>query len=51
MGGGMGARGARGVLGRARVGRGPGRKPTTHMTTNRKLIANRNPKQGEADTR
>jgi hypothetical protein len=50
-GGGMGARGTRGVPGRAGLGRGPGRKPTTHTTTNRKLIANRNPKRGEADAR
>jgi hypothetical protein len=49
MGGGApGARG--GVPGRARLGREPGRKPTTHMTTDRNPIANQNPKRGETDT-
>jgi hypothetical protein len=38
-------------LGRARLGRGLARKPTTHMTTDRNLIANRNPKRGETDAR
>jgi hypothetical protein len=55
---GWGARGARGRAGtgragsgRAGLGRGSGRKPTTHTTTDRNPIANRNPKQGEMDTR
>jgi hypothetical protein len=44
--------GARGVgSGRTRLGRGPGRKPTTHTTTDWNPIANRNPKRGETDAR
>jgi hypothetical protein len=37
--------------GRTGLGREPGRKPTTHTTTDRKPIANRNLKRGEADSR
>jgi hypothetical protein len=37
--------------GRVGLGRGPGPKPTTHTTTNRKPITNRNPKRGETDAR
>jgi hypothetical protein len=53
---GWGARGARpglgwAALGWAVLGRGPGRKPTTHATTDRNPIANRNPKRGETDAR
>jgi hypothetical protein len=51
-------RGARGCAGPGRAGSGrtgpgcgPGRKPTTHTTTNRNPIANRNPKRGETDAR
>jgi hypothetical protein len=56
MGGGLGARGEWGALGRAGLGRaglgrGPGRKPTTHTTTDRNPIANRNPKRGETNAR
>jgi hypothetical protein len=36
--------------GRAGLGRGPGWKPTTHTTTDRNPIANRNLKQGETNT-
>jgi hypothetical protein len=36
---------------RAGLGRGPGQKPTTHATTDRTPIANRNPKRGETNTR
>jgi hypothetical protein len=43
----VGAR--RAGLGRARLGCGTGRKPTTHTTTDRSPIANQNPKQGEID--
>jgi ribosomal protein L15 len=49
--GGMGARGTRGMPGQARLGRGPGRKPTTHTTTDQEPIANQNPKRGDADAR
>jgi hypothetical protein len=53
---GWGARGARPGLGWAALGwvvlgRGPGHKPTTHATTDRNPIANRNPKRGETDAR
>jgi hypothetical protein len=42
--GGVGALGECGSApGRAGLGRGPGRKPTTHATTDRSPIANRNP--------
>jgi hypothetical protein len=34
---------------RAGLGRGLGQKPTTHVTTDRNPIANRNPKRGETD--
>jgi hypothetical protein len=44
-----GARGAR--SGRAGLGRGPGRKPTTHTTIDQNPIANRNPKRGETNAR
>jgi hypothetical protein len=37
--------------GRAGLGRRPGQKPTTHTTTDRKPIANRNPKRGDTDAR
>jgi hypothetical protein len=49
-GGGMWEGGA-GRAGRTRLGRGPGRKPATHTTTDQKPIANRNPKRSEADMR
>jgi hypothetical protein len=51
--GGVGHKGrvGRARLGRAGMGRGPGRKPTTHTTTNRKPIVNRNMKRGEMDAR
>jgi hypothetical protein len=43
--GGLGAPGARGSApGRAGSGRGPRRKPTTHITTDRSPIANQKPK-------
>jgi hypothetical protein len=48
---GGGARGARPRSGRAGLGCGPGRKPTTHTTTDRNPIANRNPKRSETDVR
>jgi hypothetical protein len=51
MGGGVGRQRRRGAPGRAGLGRGPGRKPTTHTTTDRNPIANRNPKRGETDAR
>jgi hypothetical protein len=41
----MGVWGARG----ARLGAGPGRKPTTRTTTYRNPIANQSPKRGETD--
>jgi hypothetical protein len=52
-GGAMGARGTQGRagLGQARLGRGPGWKPTTHTITDRNPIANRNPKRGETNAR
>jgi hypothetical protein len=41
--GGLGAPGARGSApGRARLGRGPRQKPTTHTTTDQSPITNRN---------
>jgi hypothetical protein len=50
--GGCGAPGGRGQgLGQAGLGRGPGRKPTTHTTADLNPIANRNPKRGEMDAR
>jgi hypothetical protein len=46
------APGARGSApGRAGLGRGPGRNPTTHTTTDQSPIANRNPKRDETDAR
>jgi hypothetical protein len=52
-GGGGGVPGAHGRTGpgRAGLGHGPGRKPTTHTTTDRNPFANRNPKRGETDAR
>jgi hypothetical protein len=49
--GGWGARGARprAGSGRAGLGLGPGRKPTTHKTTDWNPIANQIPKRGETD--
>jgi hypothetical protein len=38
-------------LDRAGLGRGPGQKPTTHATTDRTPIVNRNPKRDETNTR
>jgi hypothetical protein len=35
----------------AGLGRGPGQKPTTHATTDRNPIANRNSKRDETNTR
>jgi hypothetical protein len=56
--GGLGARGARGRVGsgrsrsgRAGLVRGPRQKPTTHATTDRNPIVNRNPKRGETNAR
>jgi hypothetical protein len=37
--------------GRAGLGRGPGQKPTTHETTDRNPITNRNPKRNETISR
>jgi hypothetical protein len=37
-------------LGRVGLGRVAGRNPTTHTTTDRNPIANRNPKRDEANT-
>jgi hypothetical protein len=37
--------------GRAGLGRGPEQKPTTHATTDRNPIANRNLKRDETNTR
>jgi hypothetical protein len=47
MGGGRGARGTPGRAGPGwvRLGRLAGRKPTTHTTTDRNPIANRNPSE------
>jgi hypothetical protein len=47
--------GCMGRQGRARpdqagLGRGPRQKPTTHATTDRNLITNRNPKRDETNT-
>jgi hypothetical protein len=36
-------------LGRAGLGRGPGRKPTTYTTTDRNPIVNRIPKRDETN--
>jgi hypothetical protein len=51
--GGLGARGAPGWarLGWVGLGRGPGQKPTTHVTTDWNPIVNLNPKRGETNTR
>jgi hypothetical protein len=47
-----GGRGARDGLGRTgQAGSHRGSKPTTHTTTNRNLITNRNPKRNETNTR
>jgi hypothetical protein len=48
MGGAGGARGAR--AGPGRTGPRRGSKPTTHTTTKRNPIANRNPKRDETNT-
>jgi hypothetical protein len=48
--GGGGGPGARGQ-GRAWLGHAASRNPTTHTTTDRKPIANRNPKQDKTNTR